>query len=175
MFIAIILSFFITYFANFIYPELPNSIQAEAYSDPIKDLRCNFKRKQLTIPQVYSERSRTSKMEISEKIFFSRSPFTQKTPSQMFDTILNTPLELLTIFAKSSILDVKLRSEYAYGIVNYFCKRLRSNHRRCSVRKGDLGTSAKFTGKHLCQSLFLIELQAWHRCFPVNFVKFLIS
>ena len=93
----------------------------------------------------------------------------------MFDTIVNTPLELLTIFAKSSILDVKLRSEYAYGMVNYFCKRLRSNHRRCSVRKGDLGTSAKFTGKHLCQSLFLIELQAWHRCFPVNFVKFLIS
>ena len=39
--------------------------------------------------------------------------------------------------------------------------------------------SAKFIGKHLCQSLFLIKLLAsrpkrlWHRCFPVNFVKFL--
>ena len=34
MFIAILLSFFITYFANFIYSELPNSIQVEAYSVP---------------------------------------------------------------------------------------------------------------------------------------------
>ena len=37
----------------------------------------------------------------------------------------------------------------------------RSNHRRCSVRKGVLGNFAKFTGKHLCQILFLIRLQAW--------------
>ena len=28
-------------------------------------------------------------------------------------------------------------------------------HRRCSVRKGVLRNFAKFTGKHLCQSLFL--------------------
>ena len=40
---------------------------------------------------------------------------------------------------------------------------------------------AKFTGKHLKLSLFLIKLQPatllknrlWHRCFPVNFKKFL--
>ena len=41
---------------------------------------------------------------------------------------------------------------------------------------------AKFTGKHLCQSLFLNKVQAppatllkkrlWYRCFPVNFAKF---
>ena len=30
----------------------------------------------------------------------------------------------------------------------------RSSHRRCSVRKGVLRTCAKFTGKHLPQSLF---------------------
>ena len=36
----------------------------------------------------------------------------------------------------------------------------RSSHQRCSVRKGVLGNFAKFTGKHLCQSLFLIKLQA---------------
>ena len=30
----------------------------------------------------------------------------------------------------------------------------RSSHWRCSVRKGALGDFAKFTGKHLCQSLF---------------------
>ena len=42
----------------------------------------------------------------------------------------------------------------------------------------------KFTGKHLCQSLFLnkfagvrpptlLKKKLWHRCFPVNFAKFL--
>ena len=122
---------------------------------------------------MYSERSRTSKMEILEKIFFSRSLLTGKTPTWMFDSVLNAPLELLTIFAKSSILDMQLRSEYTYGIVNYFCKRFKSSHQRCFVRKGVLRNFAKFTGKHLCQSLFLIKLQAWHRCFPVNFAKFL--
>ena len=32
--------------------------------------------------------------------------------------------------------------------------------RRCSVKKSVLRNFAKFTGKHLCQSLFLIKLQA---------------
>ena len=31
---------------------------------------------------------------------------------------------------------------------------VKSSHRRCSVRKGALRNFAKFTGKHLCQSLF---------------------
>ena len=35
-----------------------------------------------------------------------------------------------------------------------------SSHRRCSVKKGVLSNFAKFTGKHLYQILFLIELQA---------------
>ena len=51
----------------------------------------------------------------------------------------------------------------------------RSSHQRCSVRECVLGNSSKFTGKHLCQRLFLIKLQAkrlWYRCFPVNFVQF---
>ena len=46
---------------------------------------------------------------------------------------------------------------------------------------GVLKNFAKFTGKHQCQSLFLIKLQSlgpdikrpWHRCFPVNFAIFL--
>ena len=59
----------------------------------------------------------------------------------------------------------------------------RSSHQKCSVRKGVLGNFTKFTGKHLCQSLFfnkvaglrpatLLKKRLWHRCFPVNFVKF---
>ena len=30
----------------------------------------------------------------------------------------------------------------------------RSNHRRCSIRKGVLRNFSKFTGKQLCQSLY---------------------
>ena len=55
----------------------------------------------------------------------------------------------------------------------------RSSHRMYSVREGVLTNFVKFTGKHLCQSLFfnklatLLKKRLWHRCFPVNFVKFL--
>ena len=51
-------------------------------------------------------------------------------------------------------------------------------------KKGVLRNFAKFTGKHLCQSLSfnkvaglrpvtLLKKRLWHRCFPVNFVKYL--
>ena len=50
--------------------------------------------------------------------------------------------------------------------------------------KGVLRNFGKFTGKHLCQSLSfnkvsglrpanLLKKRIWHRCFPVNFAKFL--
>ena len=52
------------------------------------------------------------------------------------------------------------------------------------MKKGVLRNFTKFTGKHQCQSLFfnkvaglrpatLLKKRLWHRCFPVNFVKFL--
>ena len=37
----------------------------------------------------------------------------------------------------------------------------RSNHRRCSIKKGILENFGDFTGKNLCWSLFLIKLQAF--------------
>ena len=49
-------------------------------------------------------------------------------------------------------------------------------------KKDVLRNFTKFTGKHLCQSLFfkkvagpatLLKKRLWHRCFPVNFAKFL--
>ena len=57
--------------------------------------------------------------------------------------------------------------------INWSCfeTKNRSSHRRCSLRKCALGNFAKYTGKHLCQSLFFERL--WHRCFHVNFAKFL--
>ena len=52
------------------------------------------------------------------------------------------------------------------------------------MEKGVLRNFSKFTGKHLCQSLFfnkvaglgpatLLKQKLWYRYFPVNFVKFL--
>ena len=41
------------------------------------------------------------------------------------------------------------------------------------LRKGVLRNFAKFTGKHLCQRpATLLKKRPWHRCFLVNFVKF---
>ena len=67
-------------------------------------------------------------------------------------------------------------------IESFFSAVFRSSHWRCSVRKGVIRNFAKFTGKHKCQSLFLITLQArpatllkkrLAHVFPANFAKFL--
>ena len=60
---------------------------------------------------------------------------------------------------------------------------VRSSHQRCSIKKGVFRNFTKFTGKHLCQILFfnkvagrpatLLKKRLWHRCFLLNFVKFL--
>ena len=60
----------------------------------------------------------------------------------------------------------------------------KSSHRRCSIKKGALRNFAKYRGKHLCQSSFfhkiaglgpatLLKKKLRHRCFSVNFAKFL--
>ena len=52
------------------------------------------------------------------------------------------------------------------------------------LKKGVLRNFTQFTGRHLCQRLFFNKAagvkpvyserrRLWHRCFPVNFVKFL--
>ena len=59
-----------------------------------------------------------------------------------------------------------------------------SSRLRCSLTKCVLRNIAEFTGKHLCQSLFLNKVadlrpatllgnRLWHKCFPINFAKFL--
>ena len=65
-------------------------------------------------------------------------------------------------------------------------KRNRSSRPEVFCKKGVLINFIKFTGKHLCQSLIfnkvaglrfatLLKKILWHRCFPVNFVKFLAT
>ena len=69
---------------------------------------------------------------------------------------------------------------YLVSIIYLF----RSSRPKVYCKKGVLGKFAKFTGKHLCQTLFfnkvadlrpatLLKNRLWHRSFPVNFMKFL--
>ena len=46
---------------------------------------------------------------------------------------------------------------------------VRSSYQRCSIKKGVLRNFKKFTGKHLCQSSFLIKLQAEAQVFSCEF------
>ena len=68
--------------------------------------------------------------------------------------------------------------------VVFFPHKYGSSHRRCSVIKSVFRNFAKLPGKHLCHSLFfnkdsglrpetLLKKRLWHRCYPVNFAKFL--
>ena len=90
---------------------LPFLNMSEAYLEPSQTSRWSLLRKQLTAPGVYSERRRTSKMELfvyivnglnSGRLHF----FSQKASSQMFNSVLNTPLGLLTIFTINCILNL---------------------------------------------------------------------
>ena len=42
--------------------------------------------------------------------------------------------------------------------VTMHCFNCRSSHQRCSIKKGVFRNFTKFTGKHLCQSLFLMKI-----------------
>ena len=48
----------------------------------------------------------------------------------------------------------------------------RSSHPEVFCKKGILRSFTKFTGKHL-KPATLLKKSLWHRCFPVNSVKFL--
>ena len=68
-----------------------------------------------------------------------------------------------------------------FGVGNRLC---RSSRRWCSVKRGALKDFPKFTGKQLCQNLFVNKIQDLmpatllkkrlrHKCFLVNFANFL--
>ena len=80
------------------------------------------------------------------------------------------------LFIKNLYIDVSCIM-ITYPISSNFCKNIslqcyrlynlpsfRSSHWRCSVRKGVLGNFAKFTGKHLWQSLFFNKVAGWGDC-----------
>ena len=86
---------------------------------------------------------------------------------------------MLSIKSSSTLQSQFLRFQWM-PLSNLF----RSSHRRCFVKRVVYRNFAKFTGKHLCQRFFfnkvaglspatLLKKSLWHRCFPVNFEKFL--
>ena len=77
-------------------------------------------------------------------------------------------------------------SQYGYITENEWTHltHIRSSRPELYCKKRVLRNFAKFTGKHLCKSIFfntvavlkpatLFKKRLWHRCFPVNFTKFL--
>ena len=97
---------------------------------------------------------------------------------QLFSSIINMPLK------KNKMNEMKFMFTSQYGQSNAkFASKFRSNHLRWSIGKGILKKFAKCTEKHLCQSLFfnivagqpatLLNKRFWHRCFLLNFAKFL--
>ena len=74
-----------------------------------------------------------------------------------------------TINVNSQLPSVQIQKErdftnYTFLVTSYFP---RSNHQSYSIMNGVLRNFAKFTGKHLRQSLFFNKVQAWGR----NFIK----
>ena len=84
---------------------------------------------------------------------------------------------------KKPVFNVKLKLLINFNFSQFREQIFRSSHLQMLFKIGALKSFPNFTGKHLCWSLFLKNLQAeglqlckkrlQHRCFPVNFVKFL--
>ena len=75
-----------------------------------------------------------------------------------------------------------LNTDYSAHFSSLFFSR--SSRPDVFCEKSVLQNFTKFAGKHLCQSLFfnkvaglrptaLLKKRLWHRCFPMDFVKFL--
>ena len=95
----------------------------------------------------------------------------------MISTILNNAMTLFLL--------KKLRTSHLWSWYSIACSVLsytRSSRQDVFCEKDVLRNFIKFTGKHLCQSLFFNKVanlrpatyqkRDWHRCFPVNFAKF---
>ena len=106
--------------------------------------------------------------------------------------VVNCPIlfqsiySLLHLFFENCYVVFKLRHGKS-TIYLYFSGARKTNQKQppgVLCEKCVLKKSAKFTGKHLCQSLFfskvaglraatLLKKRLWRRCLPVNFVKIL--
>ena len=92
------------------------------------------------------------------------------------NTSVRVSFKICEIFNKSTYFEEHLQAAVSENV--------RSSLRRCSVKKGVLRNFAKLTGKHQCQRVFFNKVAGFrsatllkkiflHRCFPVNFARFL--
>ena len=68
----------------------------------------------------------------------------------------NLPLTFWEVVDQRSSIKICHLKNFTKFIEKYF----RSSHQRFSIKKGVLRNFTEFTEKHLCQSLFLIKVQA---------------
>ena len=115
--------------------------------------------------------------------------FCKKALSWMFERVLNTPLFFLVFqdtFLKlqRAFWSISLKIFKTSASKYTFFYRISLSEVLC--KKVAFKTFSKFAGKHLCKKLFfnkvaglssstLLKRKLWRRCFPVNFVKFLIT
>ena len=103
-------------------------------------------------------------------------------------------LKISDIFRKAFFICIRgkhfiLQILHAVKSLNWFKMKKNKNYGVATevfCSKGVLRNFTKFTGKHLCQRLFFnkvaglrpatsLKKRLWHRCFPMNFVKFSIT
>ena len=97
--------------------------------------------------------------------------FHEPTRQNGWDPILGYPLSYRTLVERNGS---KVRT-WRWKLKK-FLRYWEAVTQMCSVKKGVLRNFAKFTVKHLYQSLLFNKVtgvRLWHRYFPVNFVKFL--
>ena len=102
-------------------------------------------------------------LQISQETTCARVSFLIKLQTQAFNFI-----EKETLAPLFSCEFRKFLRALSYRTSPYDCFCFKEWKAPKVVTGGVLKTFAKFTGKHLSKSLFLIK----HRCFPMNFSKF---
>ena len=73
--------------------------------------------------------------------------------ASMSESMNKETISSVLFTGKSFLKSTTTNSLKIYRLHDFFI--YRSSHRRCSVKKGVLRNFTKFTGKYLCQSLFL--------------------
>ena len=102
----------------------------------------------------------------------------------MYKFLINIMFDVYVLATKVCLYRnyIKLYIDLCLIFLDFYTKG-RSSRPEVFLKKCVLRNLAKFVGKYLCQISFSIKLQArpatllkirlWHRCFPVNFAKFL--
>ena len=122
----------------------------------------------------------------NKHILFHNKPIYRTSFSDKNVNFINNLLGCLGNFKSWNVLTTgfKLGDSLYFSWMQLINAIPRSSRVEVFCKQSVLRNFASFIGKHLCQSLFfnkvaarrpttLLKKRLWHRCFPVNFVKFL--